>query len=129
LRYSFGCNFYRPNYSWLKHAVEVLSTIKKEEEAMYFSRVIIGKVDPNKHEEAFVLFTDIIIPAAREQEGFRGANLFSKPRTGQFIATTIWKTEADMISSDKSGYLKGQLDKVANLFTEQPLIDHYNVLY
>jgi len=96
---------------------------------MYFSRVIIGKVDPNKHEEAFVLFTDIIIPAAQEQEGFRGANLFSKPRTGQFIATTIWKTEADMISSDKSGYLKGQLDKVANLFTEQPLIDHYNVLY
>ena len=96
---------------------------------MYFSRVIIGRVDPNKYEEAFALFTDNIIPAAREQEGFRGANLFSNPRTGKFISTTIWKTEEDMISSDKSGYLKGQLDKVANLFTEQPVIDHYRVLY
>jgi heme-degrading monooxygenase HmoA len=106
-----------------------LPTIRKEEEAMYFSRVIIGKVDPNKHDEAFALFTDDIIPAAREQEGFRGANIFTNPRTGQFISTTIWKTEEDMISSDKSGYLKGQLDKVAHLFTETPVIDHYNVLY
>ena len=96
---------------------------------MYFSRVIMGKVDPNKHDEAFALFTDDIIPAAREQEGFRGANIFTNPRTGKFISTTIWKTEEDMISSDKSGYLKRQLDKVANLFTEPPVIEHYNVLY
>lgn len=96
---------------------------------MYFSRVIMGKVDPSKYDEAFALFTDNIIPAAREQEGFRGANLFTNPRTGQFISTTIWKTEEDMISSDKSGYLKAQLDKVANLFTVPPVIDHYNVLY
>jgi heme-degrading monooxygenase HmoA len=96
---------------------------------MYFSRVIRGKVDSTKHDEAFALFTDDIIPAAREQEGFRGANLFTNPQTGQFISATIWKTEEDMISSDKSGYLQGQLDKVASLFTEQPVFEHYNVLY
>jgi len=96
---------------------------------MYFSRVIMGKVDPNKHEEAFALFTDDILPAASQQQGFRGANLFTNPRTGKFISTTIWKTEEDMISSGKSGYLKGQLDKVASLFTEPPVIEHYNVLY
>jgi heme-degrading monooxygenase HmoA len=96
---------------------------------MYFSRVIMGKVDPKKHEEAFALFTDDIIPAAKEQQGFRGANLFTNPRTGQFISTTIWKTEEDMISSDNSGYLKKQLAKVADLFIELPVIEHYNVLY
>jgi hypothetical protein len=36
---------------------------------MYFSRVIIGRVDPNKYEEAFALFTDNIIPAARSLSG------------------------------------------------------------
>jgi heme-degrading monooxygenase HmoA len=96
---------------------------------MYFSRVIMGKVDPKKYEEAFALFTDDIIPAAKEQQGFRGANLFTNPRTGQFISTTIWKTEEDMISSDNSGYLKKQLAKVADLFIELPVIEHYNVLY
>ncbi|UCD66596.1 MAG: antibiotic biosynthesis monooxygenase [Deltaproteobacteria bacterium] len=96
---------------------------------MYISRVIMGRVDPNKHEEAFTLFTDDIIPAAREQEGFRGANLFTNPQSGKFISTTIWKKEEDMIASDKSGYLQRQLDKVANLFTEPPVIEHYNVLY
>jgi heme-degrading monooxygenase HmoA len=96
---------------------------------MYFSRVIMGKVDPKKHEEAFALFTDDIIPAAKEQQGFRGANLFTNPRTGQFISTTIWKTKEDMISSDNSGYLKKQLAKVADLFIELPVIEHYNVLY
>jgi quinol monooxygenase YgiN len=96
---------------------------------MYISRVIMGRVDPNKHEEAFALFTDDIIPAAREQEGFRGANLFTNPQSGKFISTTIWKKEEDMIASDKSGYLQRQLDKVANMFTEPPVIEHYNVLY
>ena len=96
---------------------------------MYFSRVIMGKVNPSKLDEAFVLFTEDIIPTAREQEGFRGANLFTKPQTGQFISTTIWKTEEEMISSDKSGYLKRQLEKVASLLTEPLVIEHYNVLY
>jgi len=89
----------------------------------------MGKVDPQKHEEAFTLFTDDIIPAAKEQQGYRGANLFTNPQTGQFISTTIWKTEEDMISSNKSGYLKGQLDKIGSLLTEPPVIEHYNVLY
>ena len=96
---------------------------------MYFSRVIMGKVDPERYEEAFAIFTENIIPSAKEQNGYRGANLFSNPQTGKFICTTIWKTEEDMISSDKSGYLKGQLDKVASLLTEPPVIEQYIVHY
>jgi quinol monooxygenase YgiN len=96
---------------------------------MYYSRVVMGKIEPEKHEEAFAIFTDNIIPAAREQEGFRGANLFSNPQNGKFISTTIWKTEEDVISSDKSGYLKEQLDKVAKLMTEPPVIEQYIVHY
>lgn len=96
---------------------------------MFFSRVITGRIDPQKYEKAFSIFTDDIIPAAREQGGFRGANLFSNPQTGKFIATTIWKTEEDMISSDKGDYLKGQLDKISIFFTESPVVEYFNVLY
>jgi quinol monooxygenase YgiN len=96
---------------------------------MYYSRVVMGKIEPEKHDEAFGIFTDNIIPAAREQQGFRGANLFSNPQNGKFISTTIWKTEQDMITSDKSGYLKGQLDKLAHLLTEPPEIEQYIVHY
>jgi heme-degrading monooxygenase HmoA len=96
---------------------------------MYFSRIVMGTIEPDKHEEAFAIFTDNIIPAAREQEGFRGANLFSNPKTGKFISTTIWKTEEDMIASDKNGYLNGQLEKVVKLMTEPPVIEHYIVHY
>jgi len=96
---------------------------------MYYSRVITGKVAPEKHDVAFAIFTDDIIPTAKEQEGFRGANLFTNPQTGKFISTTIWKTEEDMISSDKSGYLKEQLDKVATLLDGRPVVEHYIVHY
>jgi quinol monooxygenase YgiN len=96
---------------------------------MYYSRVIMGKIEPVNHEEAFAIFTDNIIPAAREQQGFRGANLFSNPRTGKFISTTIWKTEEDMQASDKGDYLKAQLEKIAGLMTEPPVIDYYMVHY
>ena len=96
---------------------------------MYFSRVIMGKIEPEKHQEAFAIFTDDIIPAAKEQEGFRGANLFTNPQNGKFISTTIWKTEENMTASDTSGYLREQLDKVAALLTEPPVIEHYIVHY
>ena len=96
---------------------------------MYYSRIVMGKIEPGRHEEAFTIFTDKIIPAAREQEGFRGANLFSNPETGKFISTTIWKTEEDMKASDKGEYLKGQLDRVAGLLTEPPVIEYYMVHY
>jgi heme-degrading monooxygenase HmoA len=89
----------------------------------------MGKIEPVNHEEAFAIFTDNIIPAAREQQGFRGANLFSNPRTGKFISTTIWKTEEDMQASDKGDYLKAQLEKIAGLMTEPPVIDYYMVHY
>jgi heme-degrading monooxygenase HmoA len=102
---------------------------EKKEETMYFSRVITGRIDPQKYEKAFSIFTDNIIPAAREQDGFRGANLFTNQQTGKFIAATIWKTEEDMMSSDNGGYLKGQLDKVSDFFTETPVIEYFNVLY
>lgn len=96
---------------------------------MYYSRVVMGTIEPDKHEEAFAIFTDNIIPAAREEEGFRGANLFSNPQNGKFISTTIWKTEEDMIASGNNGYLKRQLDKVAKFLTEPPVIEHYIVHY
>lgn len=98
---------------------------------MYYSRVVMGRIDPNKkdEDETLALFMNDIIPAAREQKGFRGANFYINPKTGQFISTTIWKTEEDMIASDKSGYLQAQLDKVAGFFTEQPVIEYYHVLY
>ena len=96
---------------------------------MYFSRIVMGTIEPDKHEEAFTIFTDNIIPAAREQEGFRGANLFSNPQNGKFISTTIWKTEEDMFASGNNGYLKEQLDKVASLLSEPPVIEHYIVHY
>ena len=96
---------------------------------MYFSRIIMGKVEPDKHDEAFVIFTDEIIPSLKKQNGYRGANLFTDPDSGKFISTTIWKTEEDMIASGKSGHVKDQLDKVANYFTEPPVIEHYIVHY
>jgi len=96
---------------------------------MYYSRVVMGKIEPEKHDEAFTIFTDNIIPAAREEEGFRGANLFSNPQNGKFISTTIWKTEEDMIASGNNGYLKEQLDKVASLLSEPPVIEQYIVHY
>ena len=103
--------------------------IENEEDEMYYSRVVMGTIEPDKHEEAFAIFTDKIIPAAREEKGFRGANLFSNPQTGKFISTTIWKTEEEMIASAENGYLKKQLDKVASLLNEPPVIDHYIVHY
>ena len=58
---------------------------------MYFSRVITGRIDPQRYDEAFSVFTDKIIPAAKEKQGFRGANLFQIQRQENLLLRLFGK--------------------------------------
>ncbi len=93
------------------------------------ARVILGKVRMHKQEEAVRLYKETIIPAAEKQKGFKSVNLLTDPDTNKFISITIWETENDMLSSEASGYLQKQLDRIEALFVGPPSIQHYTVTH
>ncbi len=91
------------------------------------ARVILGKVKLNKQDEAVNIYKENIVPAAKEQKGFKSMNLLTDPGTNKFISITFWETESDMIAGESSGYLQEQLNKIAALFVGQPIIQNYVV--
>ena len=92
-----------------------------------YARVVSGAIQLDKNDQAVDIFRNSIVPAAKEQKGFKGANLFTDNQTGKFISTTLWETEDDMISGDSSGYLQEQIGKVAAFFTGPPKVEQYKV--
>jgi len=90
-----------------------------------FARVVTGKIKIESNDEAIAIYKDSLIPAAREQKGFKSAQLFTNPKTGEYIAITVWETEEDMVAGDISGYLQEQLGKFAAHFAEPPIIEQY----
>ena len=91
------------------------------------ARVVLGTMQLDKNDQAVEIYKNSIVPAAKEQKGFRGANLFTNDQTGNFISITLWETEDDMDSGYSSGYLQEQLGKVAAFFVSPPKVEQYTV--
>jgi heme-degrading monooxygenase HmoA len=91
------------------------------------TRVILGRVKLDKREEAIRIYREKVMPATKEQQGFKSINLLTDPDTSKFISITIWETENEMIAGETNGYLQQQLDKLSILFVGPPTIQHFIV--
>ncbi|MGD0662442.1 MAG: antibiotic biosynthesis monooxygenase [Syntrophorhabdales bacterium] len=76
------------------------------------ARVTTLQMLPSKMDEGIGTYRDSIMPAARQQKGFKGLYLLTDRKTGKVISITLWETETDLTASENSGYYKQQLAKV-----------------
>jgi heme-degrading monooxygenase HmoA len=91
------------------------------------ARIVLGQVQIDKNDEAVGVYRESIVPAAKEQKGYKNAFLLTDPQTGKFISITIWETEADMNAGENSGYYQEQLGKIGAFFASPPSMEHYEV--
>ena len=91
------------------------------------ARVVLGRVKLDKQDEATKIFMEHIMPAAKEQKGFKNIHLLTDPETNKFISITIWETAEDMVAGEAGGYLQEQLDRIASLFVGPLTIQRYTV--
>ena len=69
-----------------------------------------------------------MVPAAKEEQGFRGALLLTDDYTGESVSISMWESEDDMHASETSGYYHRKLDQLdALLFISPPVRKHYEV--
>jgi len=91
------------------------------------ARIVSVQVRPGKIDEAIALYRDSVVPAAKQQKGFKGAFLLSNPDTGKGLSLTLWETETDMATGEANNYFQGQLAKFGAVFSEPPVREHYDV--
>ncbi len=92
-----------------------------------FVRLTRLEADPSKVQQLILLYEKSIVPAAKEQAGFRGTYLLTDRSTGRHIAVTLWVSEEDALANESSGYYQEQVDKVAPYLSASPIREGYEV--
>jgi heme-degrading monooxygenase HmoA len=85
------------------------------------------EVVPMNVAEAVRIYRDSVVPAAKEEQGFRGALLLTDQDTGEGVSISVWETEDDMHASEASGFYHRKLDQLDALFISAPVRKHYEV--
>ena len=91
------------------------------------ARVVTARFEPDGVGEAVTRYRSQVIPAAKQQQGYRGRLLLVNHDTGKALSITLWETEADMRANEDSGYLASQYASFQSLFAEPPQAERYEV--
>jgi heme-degrading monooxygenase HmoA len=93
------------------------------------ARVTTIQLQPGMTEKLTAIFQGAVVPAAKEQQGFKGGQLLTDRNTGKAVAVSLWETEADLAASEASGYYQAQMAKLAGVgfFAGPPVRETYQV--
>jgi len=91
------------------------------------ARVVTVQVQPGKIDEAIRIYRDSVVPAAKQQKGFKGATLLTDSNTSKGISVTLWETEGDLNAGEASGYYQEQIAKFGGVFAMTPVREQFEV--
>jgi len=92
-----------------------------------YARVTTVEVQPGRMEEAIAVSRDSVLPAAQQQQGFKGGLWMSDPDTNKLMAVSLWETREDMEASETGGYYREQIGKYAGMFAGDAVREAYEV--
>ena len=92
-----------------------------------YARVLTATAQLSKMDEGMQIVRDSVLPAARQQPGFKGGFWMSDRSTGKIISITLWATEADLLAGETSGYYQAQIAKVAHVLATPVVREAYKV--
>ncbi|MQG30757.1 MAG: hypothetical protein FI724_01175 [SAR202 cluster bacterium] len=87
----------------------------------------IGPIQSEKIQEAIDIANHSVAYAAGAQQGFREIYFMTNPASGNFLALSVWETEADLLASESDGFYREQFAKVGALMAGPPEFDHYEL--
>ena len=91
------------------------------------ARVVDLRVPSMETREVVRIYRDSVLPAVRQQQGFKGALLLTDDDTGVGISITLWDSEEDRQEGEANGFYQAQIKKFSDLLIETPVRKHYNV--
>jgi len=92
-----------------------------------FARLTLVHIKQEKIDDCIEIYEKSVVPAARSQQGYKGAYLLVDRKTGKGISITLWKSEEDAISNEDNRYYQEQVLKFRIFFTKPPIREGYEV--
>ena len=92
-----------------------------------YAQVVRVQIQPGRVEEAISTFRDSVMPAARQQNGFKNAYLLVDRSTNKGMGFSLWESEADVTALMEGGFYQEQVAKFAAVFAGPPEREVYEV--
>ncbi len=86
---------------------------------MYASITTVS-IRPDQATEATRIWQEEILPITRTLQGWKGAELFTDPQTGEGVAINFYETMADVNTVESSGTFRQLMGKLGPLMTAPP---------
>lgn len=93
-----------------------------------FARVTTFQIRPDKIDENNQV-AESIIPAIKQQTGFKTFFALQDRSSGKAILVTIFETEADMKAGVNNGFVQQQVAKIAPFLNGTPTSEFYEVTF
>ena len=84
-------------------------------------------IRPDAAGEAIRLWREEILPVNRTLKGWKGAELFTNPQTGEGVAVNFYESEADVNAVESSGTFQQFMGKLAPLMSAPPVRKVYEL--
>lgn len=86
-----------------------------------FASFTTVSIRPDKADEATRIWREEIVPITHTLSGWKGAELFTNPQTGEGVAVNFYETEADVSAVESSGQFQQLMGKIVPLMTAPPV--------
>ena len=85
------------------------------------ARVVTCQLQPGTKDEWVAIARDSIVPALRQQNGFKGFVILADTDNDKGILYSMWETEADLKASETSGFYQEQVAKFRTVLVVPPV--------
>ena len=92
-----------------------------------YARVSIAQAQPGKADEVIRIHRDSVVPACKQQKGFKGLYVLGDRKTGKGLTISLWETEADMTAGETSGFYQQQVAKFKDIVSGPTVREAYEV--
>jgi hypothetical protein len=88
-----------------------------------YDRIVTSKYKPEALDEATKIMRESIIPAQKEQRGWKGTKVLLDREKSKITAIISWNTKEDAQKVAQEGFMKNQMAKISPYLTGEPTIE------
>ena len=92
-----------------------------------YARVSTAEVQPGRLDEVIDISRDSVLPAARQQRGFKSGLWLTDRDANKIMIVSLWESREDMEAGEQSGYYREQIGKFGGMLAGDVVREAYEV--
>lgn len=94
-----------------------------------YARIVRMEYNPYRCDEAADIMQKRVIPAAKQQKGFKGFWMLIDRSSGKSFTISLWEEESDAkITGENSQYFQEAISHLVPLLSSEPCVEDYEIV-